>query len=233
MKQFLTVLLVVIIVSPAFTQTRLGKNSESWTVNISYPQISNPVNDAETGFNEIVRQRFYAERNSFISTLNEPSFFPEYAFDYDLKDTVLYSDNFFISICCYGSLIYHNTRILKDYSFSVNYDLETKRELLLKDLFSDGYLEVLSGYCLKQLASQKSDYNLTITEDNSMLVNCAGPLEKNYRVFNLTKNGILVSFVTYSVQNVLSTPVHSRVMVPYNLLKDYEKPGSKISFFTK
>lgn len=230
MKKLFVFLFVISSVSGIFAQSKLADRESNWGFTVSYSQFSNPSTDGEKGFNETVQKRFNSERDGFISKLND-SGVKMYSFKYDLTDTVMYSDNSFISLNCYGGSFFQEIRNISTYSFSINYDLKNNKEILLNDIYSDGYLGILSDYCINELVKQKSEINESIDKNNSMLIECAGPTEKNYRVFNPTKDGLLFSFITYSVNNVMSTPVHSRVIVPYSLLKKYLKQDVKISLF--
>lgn len=78
-------------------------------------------------------------------------------------------------------------------SITINYDLGRGHELQLGDLFLPGsaYLETISDYCTTEL--QKQPYAEAFTLEG------AAPTEQNYRNWNLTPDGLMITFDTYQV----------------------------------
>lgn len=70
-----------------------------------------------------------------------------------------------------------------------NFDLAQNKELKLADIFqpNSAYLENISNYCKKELSKQKS-------ADASMIESGASSKEENYRNWNLTLSGLLITF---------------------------------------
>jgi hypothetical protein len=71
---------------------------------------------------------------------------------------------------------------------SITFDLKTKRALELPDLFKSGvdYLGVISDACIDDLEER----GMPVSRDHSALT----PNPDNYKVWNLTPNGLLLSF---------------------------------------
>ncbi|HKJ38754.1 MAG TPA: DUF3298 domain-containing protein [Anaerolineales bacterium] len=80
-----------------------------------------------------------------------------------------------------------------DFSHSINYDLGNGRELALGDLFLSGpnYLETISNYCINEL--RKQPYSDSFTTSG------ADPTLENYRNWNITSQGLMITFDTYQV----------------------------------
>jgi hypothetical protein len=94
------------------------------------------------------------------------------------------------------------------YSITLNYDLAAGRELLLGDLFvpESAYLEALSEHCKAEL--QKQPFS------DSFFLDGAQPTPVNYRNWNITPDGLLITFDEYQVAPYAAGP--QTVVVPYN-----------------
>lgn len=97
-----------------------------------------------------------------------------------------------------------------DFSHTVNYDLLAERELSLADLFLPGsnYLETISTYCLNEL--RKQPYSDSFTNSG------ADPTLENYRNWNITRNGLMITFDTYQVAPGAAGP--QIIVIPYGQL---------------
>ena len=98
------------------------------------------------------------------------------------------------------------------YSITVNYDLGQSRELALSDLFlpNSNYLEVISKYSIADLKRQNPEI------DNSFLGGAA-PTPENYRNWNITPDGLLITFDEYQVAPYAAGP--QKVIMPYSELR--------------
>ena len=85
------------------------------------------------------------------------------------------------------------------YFIPLNYNLKTKSEIKLADLFPEqkDYLKKISDYCIKDLTTQitKSLGNT----DGTWIQDGAGPTEDNYKFFLINKNNIVFYFPQYQV----------------------------------
>jgi len=98
-----------------------------------------------------------------------------------------------------------------DFSHTVNYDLGTGRELALGDLFLSGsnYLETISNYCIAEL--RKQPYSDSFTTSG------ADPTLENYRNWNITSEGLMITFDTYQVAPGAAGP--QIISIPYDQLQ--------------
>jgi hypothetical protein len=101
---------------------------------------------------------------------------------------------------------------------SFNYDVETGRMLTLGELFkrSSDYLGVLSMICKAEL--KKRDF--PITESG------ADPTQQNYQTWNITGNGLQVTFGEYQVGPYAAGP--QTVLVPFSELEGELDPNGPV-----
>jgi hypothetical protein len=93
------------------------------------------------------------------------------------------------------------------YSHALNYDLRTGKVLSLDDIFQAGYLEIISSTCLSDLNNR----GVLEWEDG------AQPVPENYQVWNITPEGLLITFDEYQVASYAAGP--QSVMVPKDILQ--------------
>lgn len=104
-------------------------------------------------------------------------------------------------------------------SFPLNYDLRAAQSLALSDLFlpRSAYLALLSSACLGDL--QKRDFPL--------FPEGAAPKIENFRSWNLTPGGLLVTFDAYQVAPYAAGP--QEVTVPYARLRPLADPAGPLA----
>jgi len=102
------------------------------------------------------------------------------------------------------------------YSITLNYDLGQGKELALADLFlpNSSFLEVISTYCIAELSKQPF-FDGPFSEG-------AQPTPENYHNWNMTPDGLLITFDEYQVAPYAAGP--QTVTVPYNTLKSILNP---------
>jgi hypothetical protein len=107
------------------------------------------------------------------------------------------------------------------YSITLNYDLGQGRELSLGDLFvpESDYLEALSEHCKAEL--QKQPYS------DSFFLDGAQPTQENYRNWNITPDGLMITFDEYQVAPYAAGP--QTVIVPYEGLAGLIDPQGPLA----
>lgn len=108
-----------------------------------------------------------------------------------------------------------------DTSLTVNYDLQAGHDLDLADLFQPDadYLGVISKYCVDQLKTRDisfQDFELGAT-----------PTTDNYRNWNITSDGLLVTFDEYQVAPYAAGP--QAVVIPYKQLAQIIQPDGPLA----
>ena len=97
------------------------------------------------------------------------------------------------------------------YSLTLNYDLEQGKALSLENLFvaESGYLTTISSFCIAELSRRDIGFYGGFEQG-------AEPMEENYRNWNITRDGILITFDEYQVAPYAAGP--QTVVVPYSEL---------------
>jgi len=101
-------------------------------------------------------------------------------------------------------------------SSTLNYDLGQGKELALADLFlpNSNYLETISNYCIAELSKQPFF-------DSSFATGTEPTLE-NYRNWNITPDGLMITFDQYQVAPYAAGP--QKVVIPYRELRALINP---------
>lgn len=112
------------------------------------------------------------------------------------------------------------------YSLTLNYDLEHGRKLSLEDLFvgESGYLTTISSFCIAELSRRNIGFYGGFEQG-------AEPVEENYRNWNLTHDGILITFDEYQVAPYAAGP--QTVVVPYSELKSLINPNGPLALVVR
>ena len=102
------------------------------------------------------------------------------------------------------------------YSLTLNYDLDQGKELALADLFlpNANSLDVIANYCIAELSKQPF-FEAPFSEG-------ATPTPDNYRNWNITSEGLLITFDEYQVAPYAAGP--QKVLVPYSELQALINP---------
>lgn len=208
--------------------------TKKYEININYSQIKGLDNASEKGYNKLLESIAEAQADSFkvwMKDWESPPDFKEGSF-YELSDTVLYRDSKIVSTLFYEFSYFAGAAHPNNYNFSVNYDLEKNREIKLSDLFKGDYLRKLSQLCIEKVAKNKKDYAPEYDAKNDdMLISGAGPDEKNFNAFNITKEFFQITFPTYQVASYAEGP--QTVEIPYSQLKDIIIPDGPLGVFIK
>jgi Protein of unknown function (DUF3298) len=107
--------------------------------------------------------------------------------------------------------------------YTFNYDLEAGKDIALSELFlpNTDYLGALSKYCAAQLNARAIDF-----QDFSQ---GADPTATNYKNWNITPDGLMITFDEYQVAAYVAGP--QTVTVPYSELKSLiDSNGALASF---
>lgn len=112
------------------------------------------------------------------------------------------------------------------FSQTVNYNLEQGADISLADLFlpNSDYLQAISTYCIAQLKSRDIGFEGGITQG-------ADPTPDNYRSWNITLDGLLITFDEYQVAAYAAGP--QQVTIPFSELKPLIDPNGPLGKFTQ
>ena len=123
------------------------------------------------------------------------------------------ADDKIISIS-FGNSYYTGGAHPNGYSFALNFDLKTGRELQLAGIFkpNSNYLKIISDYSIKSLKE-----TLGADADGEWIGKGAGADASNFRSWNLTKKGLEINFDSYQVAPYVAGP--QEVTIPFEDLK--------------
>jgi hypothetical protein len=109
-------------------------------------------------------------------------------------------------------------------SRTLNFDLEKGREVTLDSLFLPGsdYLVTIANYCAAQLKTRDIGFDDIFSQG-------AAPLPENYRNWNITPDGLLITFDEYQVAPYAAGP--QTVVVPYAELSALINPQGPLAGF--
>lgn len=112
------------------------------------------------------------------------------------------------------------------YSLTYNYDLEQGKRISLEELFpaDSDYLSALSSYCIAELSKRDIGFYGGFQQG-------AEPTPENYRNWNITANGLLVTFDEYQVAPYAAGP--QTVTVPYSKLSTLINPQGPLALFSQ
>lgn len=112
------------------------------------------------------------------------------------------------------------------FSKTVNFNLETGKEITLDELFLPGsnYLQIFSDICKADLSTRDIGFDATFFTG-------AEPAPENYKSWNVTADGLLITFDEYQVAAYAAGP--QTVTVPYSALKDVIDPNGVLGKYIR
>jgi hypothetical protein len=197
-----------------------------YEVKAKYPVIKGMKNeDAQEKINDFVElfimkkiKDFKYDMISWDSTrppeINYPSSF---GYTYNIKNL---SNNVY-SICIYNFSYYSGAAHPNSYKTSMNFDLTSGDYINFSVLFrqESDYLQYISDYCIFDLKRQGRETDFGFEDD--WLNRGAGPVEDNFKNFNITEKGLLIIFNNYQVgPYVIGSP---EVNIPYEKITNIVK----------
>ena len=204
----------VALVSQPYIET---SQDPAYTITAQIPQLSGSDDPRVGAFNQTLNEMVQKEVTVFREEFTRGPFFEvsvasslEETYDLVSQYDDIWSIKFFYSFYTNGAA--HPG----DFSHTINYDLGAGRELGLSDLFLPGsnYLEAISNYCLEEL--RKQPYSDSFTTSG------AEPTLENYRNWNITPEGLMITFDTYQVAPGAAGP--QIILVPYEQVKSQINP---------
>lgn len=216
----------VTLVNMPFVETDPGSTFPQYTLTTSTPQLSGSNDPRVVAFNQrlsaLVQKEVDQWRQDFrqlpITPLsNGSSLQNTYTLMAQTGD--LWSFKFDFSF--YADTAAHPG----SYSITVNYDLASGKELALSDLFlpNSNYLETISAYCITELGKQPF-FDGPFTDG-------ANPVAENYQNWNISPDGLIITFDTYQVGPGAAGP--QIILVPYEQIKSLIAPQGPLSNFIR
>ncbi len=191
--------------SPMTVQVKtITDNTKPFKIAITYPYIEGQ-DDFNLNMEAAINQELSDfKKNSLANDAavkaNDPADYAKYPSEYDL--TISYdkgevdSDIISIMVNVYN---FEGGAHGASYFVPVNYNVKTKKEIALADLFpgQPDYVQKISNYCVQDLTKQltKSLGNL----NGTWIKDGAGPKEENFQAFLIQKDTIVFYFPQYQV----------------------------------
>jgi len=173
--------------------------------------------------NQIVQNEIEQFKSGVLSTASNPPIMAGSSFDlkYDVigQRGDIWSIKFDISYYADGAA--HPGH----YSTTLNYDLSNGREITLDELFlsNSNYLQVISDTCKAELSTRDIGFD--------MFASGADPLAENYQRWNISNDGLVITFDEYQVAPYAAGP--QIVTIPFSALQSIINPQSVVGWFTQ
>jgi len=147
----------------------------------------------------------------------------------DIGYDVAYADDDLVSIS-FGEDTFEGGAHPNQGTFTLTYDLKAGREVKLADLFKPGakYLAKIADFATHDLQGRKdpdSGENMGFATD--IFEDGAKPTADNYRCWNVTKKGLLITFPPYQVSAYAYGT--QTVIVPYSALRDIARADGALA----
>jgi len=202
-------------------------NAPVYTITAQIPSLEGAGDPRVANINTLLNQIVHDEINRFKTDVLASASNPPIAAgsSFDMQYTVLgqrgdiWSFKFDISYYADGAAHPgHSSRTL-------NFDLQNIRVLTLNELFLAGssYLQTVSDYCKTQLSARDISFD--------MFSGGADALAGNYQGWNLTNDGLMITFDEYQVAPYAAGP--QIVTVPYSELQNVMDLQSAIRWFAQ
>jgi hypothetical protein len=203
----------------AFAPRRIFERNRrlKYTIKANYPQIIGAKNGNAAQFNRAVRELMDGEVRDFKKDfappdpstpkeIQESTFDAAYSIEHNGPDLI--SVSFGVSV--YNAGAAHPNH----YSLVLNYDLNAGRTLKLSDLFNPGsnYMHAISDFTIKALKKKFAP-----DADAEWIERGAAPDSENYKSWNITRRGLVVTFDPYQVASYAEG--EHVVVIPYTALR--------------
>jgi len=189
------------------TEEKIVNNTAPFKIDIAYPKIA-----GIDYFNRKVKTAIDKEINDFKtnSLANDqavkevdPESYAKYPREYSLN--IGYdkgqTDNKILSAML-NVYTFEGGAHGASYFIPINYNLETKKDIVLSDVFAGqtDYLKKISDFCIKDLTKQMIASGAIEMSDTSWIERGAGPTEENFQFFLINQdNTITFYFPQYQV----------------------------------
>lgn len=213
----------VTLISVPFNETN---QSPAYTITAETPQLTGSDDPRVQAFNqrlkEIVKKEIDRKRQEFVELpTSSDTFGSSLEVKYELVSHIADIWSLKLNISFYAAGAAHPG----DESITVNYDLSQSKQLALSDLFLPGsnYLEVIANYCVAELNKRNPDFG--------MFSEGAEPASENYRNWNITPDGLLITFDPGQVDAYAADS--QTVIVPYRELQALINPQGPLGRVTQ
>ena len=207
-------------------ETDPGSGYPPYTIKAQIPQLTGSGDPRVLAFNQLVNDRLTNEINTWRQNFEQLLLTPNSTgSSLDVRYTLIVQIgdlwSFKFDFDFYSDSAAHPGLN----SMTLNYDLGQGKELSLGDLFlpNSNYLEIIATYCTNELSKQPFA--------DPIFLEGAKPTKDNYRNWNITPDGLLITFDEYQVAPYAAGP--QQITVPYNELRTAINPQGPLSVIVK
>lgn len=196
--------------------------SRRYTIKASWPYLEWEGDPRIEPFNLMVEALVENEIQSFkdgIAGLPDDPALAEFSSSLQITYSITNSEYGVLSVLMHISFYSAGAAHPGSYSHTINYNLYEGKQITLQDLFAPGinYLAPIADHCLHDLRNRE----VLGWEDGAL------PKSENYQNWNITPNGLLVTFDEYQVAPYAAGP--QAVTIPYAQLKDIIREDGPLS----
>jgi hypothetical protein len=214
-------------------------NQKRYTLTAEYPQIEgstdanvDKLNREVSGFvtKEVNQWRGEAgvEPDEEVSGADETM-----GDDLTIRYDVRHATNDLVSIEFWVSTYEHGAAHPLTYSKVFNFDLKNGHSLELSDLFRPdaNYLDTIASYSIKDLKRQNKEAGAEAMLNDDDIEEGASAKADNYRSWNITPKGLMITFDAYQVGPYAAGPQWA--LIPYAALKEIIRADGPLAPFVK
>ena len=196
----------------ALTPTELSENSETplYAITGQIPTLTGSDDPRVLAFNTLADQLIQKTVDEFKANVASmpPSPMPGFGSSFDVRYTLVSPFGNILSLK-FEAMVYMDGPV-HPYrnNYTLTYDLEEGREIHLDQLFLPGsaYLQAIANFCTGELQTRDIGFEELSTQG-------AAPTPENYRKWNITPDGLLITFDEYQVGAYAAGP--QTVIIPY------------------
>lgn len=198
-----------------------------YTITAQIPTLQGSSDPRVTNFNTLIEQIIQDEIDQFktdvLAFASNPPIAAGSSFDLQYSIIGQRADIWSIKLEIY---VYSDGAAHPNgYSRTLNYDLSNGREITLDELFLSGsnYLQALSDFCKTQLSARDIGFE--------MFSGGANPLAENYQRWNISAEGLVITFDAYQVAAYAAGP--QLVTIPFSELQSIINPQGALAVFSQ
>jgi len=203
-----------------------SNDSPPYTITAQIPQLAGSNDPRVMAFNQSIGALVQGDIKSFKSGLTGLPNPPQIATStFDENYTVVYQGGDVWSIKFDINVYVDGAAHPGDFTHVLNYDFAHSQAVSMDDLFiaDSNYLEVISKYCVEELSALDIGFNETTVG--------AEPTLENYRNWNITPNGLMITFERGQVA-AYAAPAQS-ITLPYSALASLINPQGPLAVFMR
>ena len=212
---------LVTLVSTPYTESGTGPN---YTITAQIPSLQGSEDARVVRFNQEMAALVQAEITAFKQSLTDLPVVPiAMGSSFDLTFALLSPPGDLFSLKFDISEYIDGAAHPFGYSRTLTYSLASGADIQLAQLFIPGtdYLGEISNYCKADLATRDIAFDASVTG--------ADPTLDNYRNWNITPQGLLITFDPYQVAAYAAGP--QLVTIPYLQLQPIIDPNGPLADF--